>query len=243
MRQKDSKIVSGSAGTVGVQAAREAAAVIKKMRAMSSQKNIDGMARFGINCTKKLGITAPELKALAKGNKRNHGLALKLWDSGIHEGMILAALIEDPKQVTERQMDKWVRGIDCWAVCDTVCGQVFDRTPFALKKALEWVKNDKEFIRRAGIVTMTWMAVHDKKADDAFFEKLFPVLKKYSTDERNFVKKAVNWAIRQIGKRNKTLLPKALKLAYEIKKMDSKAARWIASGAIRELESRRKVAR
>lgn len=242
MQQKDSKIVSGHAGSGAIQAARAAAAIIKKMKTMTSQKNIDGMTRFGINCKKKLGITAPELKALAKGNKRNHALALELWDTGIHEGMILAALIEDPKQVTEKQMEKWVKDIDCWAVCDTVCGQVFDRTPFALKKALEWVKNEEEFIRRAGIVVMTWIAVHDKKAPDSFFEKLFPVLKKYSTDERNFVKKAVNWAIRTFGKRNKTLLPKALKLAREIQKIDSKAARWIASGAIRELEARRKVA-
>lgn len=212
--------------------------IIKKMKAMSSQKNIEGMDRFGINCKKKFGIAAPDLKTLVKGNKRNHELALELWDTRIHEGMILAALIEDPKKVTEKQMDKWVKDIDCWAVCDTVCGRVFDRTPFALQKALEWVKNEKEFIRRAGIVVMTWIAVHDKKAPDAYFEKLFPILKKYSTDERNFVRKAVNWAIRTFGKRNKTLLPKAIKLAKEIQKIDSKSARWIAADAIRELKSR-----
>ncbi|MFO0780921.1 MAG: DNA alkylation repair protein [Candidatus Gracilibacteria bacterium] len=213
--------------------------ILAKIRALGSQKNIDGMNRFGILCAKKLGVTSPELKQLAKGHKRNHELALELWKTGIHEAMILAAWIDDKKQVTEAQMDDWVQDIDCWAVCDTVCGQLFDRTPFAEKKAYEWVKDDREFVRRAGIVLMTWLAVHDKKADDGIFEKFFPVLKKYATDERNFVKKAVNWAIRQFGKRNKTLLPKAIKLAQDIQKIDSKAARWIAAGAIRELESRK----
>lgn len=215
-----------------------AAKIIGKMKSMTSQKNIDGMARFGILCKKKFGIPSPELRLMARGHKRDHALARELWKTGIHEAKILAVWVEDKKQVTGAQMDDWVQDIDCWAVCDTLCGQLFDRTPYAYTKAFEWAKDDREFVRRAGIVLMATLAVHDKKADDGVFEKFFPVLKTYVTDERNFVKKAVNWAIRQIGKRNRTLLPKAIKLAREIQEIGTPGARWIASGAIRELEAR-----
>lgn len=213
--------------------------IINKMKTMGSQRNIEGMQRFGITCTKKFGVTSPELRMIARGHRRDHRLAQELWESGIHEAKILAVWVEDKKQVTEAQMDAWVLNIDCWAVCDTLCGQLFDRTPFASTKAFEWAQDEREFVRRAGIVMMATLSVHDKKADDATFEKFFPVLKKYATDERNFVKKAVNWAIRQIGKRNLTLLPKAIQLAREIQAIGTKGARWIASGAIRELEARK----
>lgn len=228
-----------------------AAEIITKMKGMGSRRNIDGMKRFGILCGKKFGIPSPELRLLAresrqggtpsgrmKRGKRNHGLARELWKSGIHEAMILAVWVEDKKLVTEAQLDDWVSDIDCWAVCDTACGQLFDRTPFAYQKVFEWAKDEREFVRRAGIVMIATLATHDKKADDAAFEQFFPVLKKYATDERNFVKKAVNWAIRGIGKRNRTLRPKAIALAKEIQKIGTRAARWIASGAIRELEAR-----
>ncbi len=231
VQQKDSKIESASS-------AGDAKSVIEKMRGLGSQRNIDGMNRFGITCKKKFGISSPELRLLARGHRRDHKLAQKLWKSGIHEAKILAVWVEDKKLVTEEQLDDWVQDIDCWAVCDTACGQLFDRTPFAYDKAFEWAKDEREFVRRAGIVLMATLAVHDKKASDSTFEKFFPVLKKYAADERNFVKKAVNWAIRQIGKRNRSLLPKAIKLAREIQNIGTPGARWIASGAIRELEAR-----
>lgn len=214
-----------------------ASQILRKMKFMTSRRNIDGMERFGILCKKKFGIASLELRQMARGHKRDHKLAQELWKTGIHEAKILAVWVEDKKQVTESQMDDWVQDIDCWAVCDTVCGQLFDRTQYAYAKAFEWAKDEREFVRRAGIVLMATLSVHDKKADDGVFEKFFPVLKTYATDERNFVKKAVNWAIRQIGKRNRTLLPKAIKLAKEIRKIGTPGARWIASGAIRELEA------
>ena len=211
--------------------------IIKKLKSQANDKNKQGMVRFGINPKGTLGVSVPVLRKMAKDIGKNQELSLKFWDSGIHEAKLLAVFIGEPDKVTEKQMEKWVKDIDSWDVCDQLCGNLFDKTPFAYKKIYQWVKRKEEFIRRTGFVLMATLSVHDKKAGNKEFEKFFPLIKKYSTDERNFVKKAVNWALRQIGKRNLSLNKKTIKLAKEIQKIDFKSARWIANDAIRELTS------
>lgn len=219
------------------------AEIIEKLKSLSNPKNIEGMARFGINPKNTLGVSIPELRKIAKDTGRNHVLAQKLWDSKIHEAMLLAGFIDEHEKVTEKQMEAWVKDFDSWDVCDQVCSNLFDKTEFAWEKAVEWTKREEEFVKRAGYVMMACLAVHDKKAQDADFEKFFPLIKKGATDERNFVKKAVNWALRQIGKRNSALNKKAIKVGKEIQEMDSKTAKWIANDALRELQNKRTLER
>jgi 3-methyladenine DNA glycosylase AlkD len=195
------------------------------------------MARYGINPKNNLGISIYKLRPLAKKIGKNHGLSFKLWNSGIHDARLLAVFIEDPKQVTEEQMDLWVKDFDSWDVCDQACCSLFDSTIFAWKKIYEWSKRDEEFVKRAAFSIIAGLAVHDKKASDKKFEELFSIIIRESIDERNYVKKAVNWALRSIGKRNLALNKKAINVAQEIKKIDTKSTRWIANDAIRELTS------
>jgi len=209
--------------------------IIERLKTMGDPKNIEGMGRFGIKTENNLGNSVTTLRNFAKKIGKNHELAVRLWESGIRDARMVAACIEDPKTVTEDQVDEWVKGIDSWDICDHCCGHLFDKTPFAYKKAKEWTQRKEEFQKRAGFSLMAWLAVHDKKADDSEFEVFLTIIKKESTDERNYVKKAVNWALRNIGKRNITMNKKAIEIAKEIQKIDSKTARWIASDAIREL--------
>jgi len=211
--------------------------VMKQLRAMGNLLAIEGMKRFGIMGKEMLGVSMPGLRRLAKKVGKSHQLALELWGTGTHDARILAALIDEPGCVTAEQMEKWAREFDSWDVCDGCCGNLFDRTPFAYAKALEWSKARPEFVKRAGFSLMAELAVHDKSAADAKFIRFFPAIKAGSTDERNFVKKAVNWALRQIGKRNAELNTKAIVVAEEIQRLDSKSARWVASDALRELKS------
>ncbi|RLC32791.1 DNA alkylation repair protein, partial [Candidatus Woesebacteria bacterium] len=192
---------------------------------------------FGIKPNKALGISIPNLRKLAKEIGKNHKLALLLWRSGVHEARILAGLIDEVDKVTEKQMDSWIKDFDSWDVCDLVCANLFDKTPFAFKKAIEWTKRKREFEKRAGFALMACLAWHDKKAGDNKFLKFFPAIKRESVDERNYVKKAVNWALRQIGKRNRNLNKEAIKIALLIQNKESKSARWIANDALRELKS------
>lgn len=193
------------------------------------------MARFGISAKNTYGVPIPILRKMAREIGKDHDLALELWASKIHEARILASMIDDPKAVTPSQMDRWTRDFDSWDTCDQVCMNLFRYTSVAHIKAARWAKDKREFVRRAGFALMAALASGDKKAKDLDFEKFFPLIKKYSTDERNFVRKAVNWALRGIGKRNKALRPKAISVAKEIMEIDSKAARWIAGDALREL--------
>jgi 3-methyladenine DNA glycosylase AlkD len=161
------------------------------------------MARFGIETSNALGISVSKLRKLAREIGPSHALAQELWESGIHEARGLAALIDEPKKVTEHQMERWVRAIDSWDICDGCCGNLFDKTPFAYRKAVEWSRREEEeYVKRAGFALMAWLAVHDKKASDAKFLRFLPIIRRESTDERNFVRKAVNWALRQTGKRS-----------------------------------------
>jgi 3-methyladenine DNA glycosylase AlkD len=210
--------------------------VVNILRSEGNPRNVAGMARFGITSAKAFGVSAPFIRSLAKKIGRDHELALKLWATGIHEARAVAALIGDPKRVTKSLMNSWVKDFDNWAVCDAACGILFDKTPFAYEMAVQWTKHNEEFVRRAGFVMMASLAVHDKQAPDEKFLRFLPVIKRGSTDERNFVRKAINWALRQIGKRSSKLNASAIRAAKEIRKTDSAAARWIAADALRELE-------
>ena len=211
--------------------------IINKLKSLADPEAVKGMARFGINPKNAYGVSIPNLRKMAKEIGISHDLAQKLWDSDIHEARILASMIDNPEMVTEEQKESWVKDFDSWDVCDQCCSNLFDKTKFAYKKAVEWSSREEEFVKRAGFVLMATLAVHDKKAKDEDFLKFFPLIKRESTDNRNFVKKAVNWALRQIGKRNLNLNKMAIRTAKEIKTIESKAAKWIASDALRELES------
>ena len=212
--------------------------IIERLKVMRDRKNIEWMTRFGINPNNTLGISVRDIRTIAKQIGKDHDLAQKLWSSGIHEARILASIVDDPRFVSEEQMDRWVKEIDSWDICDQCCGNLFDKTTFAYKKAKEWSKNDKEFVKRAGFSLIAYLAVHDTKASDKEFTKFLSAIKSAATDDRNFVKKAVNWALRQIGKRTIVLNREAIETAKEIQKIDSKSAKWIASDALRELMGR-----
>lgn len=209
--------------------------IISELKKHYNPRNVEGMARYGINVEKAFGLNVPFIRAMAKKIGKNHELALELWETGYHEARHIASMIDDPKLVTKSQMNKWVRDFNSWDICDGTCSNLFRKTPFAIEKIFEWCDKKDEFVRRAGFSLMCYVAVHDKKRDDKDFLLFFPLIKKHSLDERNFVKKAVNWALRQIGKRSKFLNKEALKLAKEILTLNSKSARWIANDAIREL--------
>jgi 3-methyladenine DNA glycosylase AlkD len=215
--------------------------IVKKLESLENRANIEGMKRFGIVTKKAFGVPTPVLKQLAKEIKSQtadrHSLALELWQTEIHEARVIAYLIDNPKDVTEAQMDSWVKDFDNWAICDGACGHLFCKTKFAYEKAFEWAEREEEFIKRAGIVLMAWLAVHDKKADDDKILDFLPILETKAGDERNFIKKAVNWSLRQIGKRNLHLNKLAVETAEKIKLQNSKSARWIAADALRELNN------
>jgi len=211
-----------------------AAQLVEKLKGLGKPEYVEGMVRFGISANKTLGVSIPNLRGLARG-RRDHQLALDLWATGIHEARILAAFVEDPAQVTPDQMDTWAADFDSWDVCDQACISLFDKTPHAVKKALEWSGRQEEFAKRAGFAMMAALAWHDKQGSDEKFLQFLPLIIRESSDGRNFVKKAVNWALRQIGKRNPVLRQAAIKTAQEIQALGTPAGRWIAADALREL--------
>lgn len=214
-----------------------AAAIVAGLRAQRSPQNVEGQRRFGITPkTEQLGLPLPILRGIAREHRRNHELALALWDTRVNDARLIAAFMDDPKQVTRSQMEAWARDFDNWAVVDGVCCSLFNRTPFAEEKAYAWSKRRPEFTKRAGFVLMAGMAVHRKELPDTTFLAFLPVLRREATDKRHYVKKGVNWALRQIGKSNPRLRRAAIAEAKRIKKIDSPSARWIAADALRELE-------
>jgi 3-methyladenine DNA glycosylase AlkD len=213
--------------------------IMSKLQSLANPENVKGMARYGINQHNNLGISIYLLRPLAKEIGINHALALKLWDSTIHDARLLACFIADPQQITSEQMDAWAEDFDSWDICDQACTSLFDLSPLAYQKVFQWADKEKEFVKRAAFSLIAGLAVHDKTATEQDFERFLSLCIRHSNDERNYVKKAVNWALRNIGKRNLSLNKKALKTAEEIKNRDSKSARWIASDAIRELTSQK----
>lgn len=219
-----------------VQATLQTEEVIANLRAMANPASLEGMAHFGIATGNSLGgISAPQLHKFAREIGRNHELAEGLWASGIHEARLLACLVDEPKMVTEEQMERWVSDFDSWDICDCCCGYLFDRTPFSYRKPFEWSSREEEFVKRAAFSLIAYLAVHDKRAPDERFIEFLPLIKREATDSRNFVKKAVNWALRQIGKRNKALNEIAIETAQQLRETGDRSAKWIAADALREL--------
>ncbi|MCX6144716.1 MAG: DNA alkylation repair protein [Ignavibacteriales bacterium] len=211
--------------------------VIAELHSMADPAAVRGLSRFGLPTENALGISAPNLRALAKRIGRDQGLSLKLWATGVHEARVLAALVGEPDQVSKRQMARWARDFDSWGVCDACCAVLFVYTPHAMEMAFKWSRDKREYVKRAGFVLMASMAVHQKSLADNKFVPMLRAIREQSADERGFVKKAVNWALRQIGKRNLHLNSLAIETAIEIHSLKSPAARWVASDALRELRS------
>lgn len=211
--------------------------IVRELKRMRNPEAVEGMARFGIRGGNVYGVSVPNLRRLARKAGKNHRLAIDLWKTGIHEARILAGMVDDPRKVTVEQMESWVRDFDSWDVVDGSCGNLFDKTPFAFEKAMEWSKREAEYEKRAGFVLMAELAVHDKALPDETFLAFLPVIAREAVDNRNFVKKAVNWALRQIGKRNLPLNRAAIVTSEKIRNLESSAARWIASNALKELKS------
>ncbi|HLB61251.1 MAG TPA: DNA alkylation repair protein [Actinomycetota bacterium] len=214
-------------------AVREA---LDELHALADPSRLEGMARYAIPAD--LGVTIYELRPLAKRLGSDHELALGLWGSGIHEARILAGFVDDPALITEEQMEDWVADFDSWDLCDQVCG-LFEQTAFAWKKAREWSRRGEEFVKRAAFAIVAGLAVHDKAAGDGAFVRFLPTIRRGAADDRNFVKKAVSWALRNIGKRNLALNAAALETADDLRGSASRSARWVGSDAARELASER----
>jgi len=230
-------------------------AVMDELAGMASEANRAGMARYGIKTDDAFGVPVPELRRIAKGHRRDHELALALWQTGSHEARLLAGMVDDPAQVTEEQMESWAGDFDSWDVCDQVTSNLFDKTPFAYDKVAEWSGREDEWVKRAAFATAAALAVQDKKAADERFVPILALVRREAGDDRNFVKKAVNWALRNIGKRNAALHAAAIETATAIlAEADVRAAadrrdaaarsgRWIARDALRELRSEKVLRR
>jgi 3-methyladenine DNA glycosylase AlkD len=220
-----------------------ARAIVAELRALGDPAAREGQARFGIQTRRAFGISIPSLRAIAKREGRDHDLALELWRTGIHEARLLAGFVDEPSAVTEGQMEAWAAEFDSWDLVDQCCAGLFDRTPWAYGKAEEWARRDEEFVKRAAFALMAALAVHDKEAPDQRFLHFLGLIEREAGDPRNFVKKAVNWALRGIGKRNLALNEAAVKAALRIQEQAKGSARWVASDALRELRNERVMAR
>jgi 3-methyladenine DNA glycosylase AlkD len=212
-------------------------AALAELKLHGEQRNVEGMARFGIRAEVVLGVAKPTMDLIAKKIGRNHDLGLGLWETGIHDAKLLGMLISGAERVTVRQMERWVKGFDNWDVCDGTCCHLFVFSKPAWSRAKIWTKRKREFEKRAGFALAAYLAIHDKKAKDAAFRPFLKAIEREAWDERNFVRKAVNWALRNIGKRNRRLNREAIAAAERIRKEGTKAGRWIAADALRELRS------
>lgn len=212
-------------------------AALSALERLASADVRAAQARFGVHAAHALGVSMPELRKLARG-QRDHALAQALWETGIHEARILAALVDDPRLVTREQMDAWVSDFDSWDLCDQVCGSLFDYTPYAIVCALDWVEREEEYVRRAGFVMVAEMAVHRRDLPDEALMPFFEPITRLALDRRNFVRKAVNWALRGLGKRSPFLWEEALKTAEQLSLSPSSTARWVGMDALRELRAK-----
>jgi 3-methyladenine DNA glycosylase AlkD len=227
-----------------------AARLVDELRALGSERDRAGMARYGINVANAFGVSVRTTRQMAKEHRRDHALALALWDTGLHEPRLLAAFVDDPAQVTPAQMEAWALDFDSWDLTDQVTTSLFDRTPYAWEKARAWAVRPEEFVKRGGFTLIVGLAVHDKEADDERFTRMLDLMRKQASDPRNFVKKAVSWALRTIGKRDPALNAASVACARRILAVaahgsdpEARAARWVAKDALRELESEKVRAR
>ena len=212
-------------------------AALNRLHQEARPDQLAGMARYGMTVERRLGLSMPSIRQIAKELGRDHPLALALWSTGLAEARILASIVADPMQVDGELMDAWVKDFDSWDVCDQVCMNLFEKAPSAWQKIDEWSRREEEFVKRAAYALLACLAWHDKKANDATFIALFPVIRQGASDKRNYVKKAVSWALRNIGKRNSALNKASIQEARQMHGLDSPAARWVASDVLRELES------
>jgi 3-methyladenine DNA glycosylase AlkD len=211
--------------------------VMQWLERQGTRRNVEGMARYGIEAERAFGVSMGTLLKLSKRLGKDHALSLALWESGWYEARLLAALVGDPERVTRRQMNAWAAGFENWADCDTVCFKLFDRTPFAWEKARQWSGSPRELVKRGGFVLMACLALHDKTAPDKTFLAWLPIIEKGAHDERNFVKKGVSWALRSVGRRNPALNAAALKTAKRLAASEEPSCRWVGKDALRELAS------
>lgn len=223
------------------QDAPSAADLLAQLTCLSNPEYVSTLSHFGVQGEKILGIKIPVLRTLARQYKKDHQLALQLWETGVHEARILATFIDEVQKVTEAQMEDWVRDFNAWDVCDQTCANLFCRTPYAYAKALAWSDRHEEYVKRAGFVMMAALAIHDEKAEDAQLAAFFPLIEREAYDERNFVRKAVNWALRQIGKRSATLHTMAVLVAERLALHELSHVRWIGKDALRELKSEKVI--
>ena len=211
--------------------------VLVWLKRRGTQRTVKGMARYGIEAERAFGVPMGTLLSLSKRIGKDHALAMALWESGWYEARLLAALVGDPQRVTRRQMNAWAASFENWADCDTACFKLFDRTPFAWEKSRQWSSSPREFVKRGGFALMACLALHDRAAPDKSFLAFLPVIEKGARDERNFVKKAVSWALRAIGRRNQALNAAGLAVANRLALADQAASRWVGKDALRELTS------
>jgi 3-methyladenine DNA glycosylase AlkD len=211
--------------------------VVASLKRLASKRYRDGMSRYGLPSDNAFGVPVGAIQKLAKRLGRNHDLALALWKTGWYEARMLAAFIDEPERVTPAQMDRWCRDFDNWGICDTVCFHLFDRTPHAFRKVTQWAGRRDEFVKRAAFALLACLALHDKRTGDEPFARCLPLVERAATDERNFVKKGVSWALRGIGRRSLDLNVAAVEVARRLGASSNAAARWVGKDALRELTS------
>jgi 3-methyladenine DNA glycosylase AlkD len=240
-RSQSSSIRTKRSKTAGTKSKKTAEWTVRRavaeLRRRGEKRNVEGMARFGIRAEKVYGVSKPKLDEVARKIGKNHELGMRLWETGIHDARLLGVLISEPEKVTARQMERWVRDFDNWDVCDGTCCHLFVDAKPAWTKAFAWSGRKREFEKRAGFALAAYLAIHDKTADDVEFERFLKVIERETWDKRNFVRKAVNWALRNIGKRNLRLNRKAIACAERVQNDGKGAGRWIAGDALRELKS------
>lgn len=218
----------------------EVADVVGRLRRMGTRATKQAMARYAIPSDRAFGVGVGALQKMARSLGRNHRLAAGLWATGWYEARMLATMIDEPSRVTPAQMDRWARDFDNWAICDTACFKLFDRTPHAFGRVRHWAKSQDEFVKRGAFALLASLAGHDRTSGDERFERCLPLIERAASDERNFVKKGVSWALRGIGRRKSPRLKAAaLALARRLSESDQPAARWVGKDAVRDLTRRR----
>jgi 3-methyladenine DNA glycosylase AlkD len=215
----------------------EVESAIVWLKAHATDHTLDGMARYAIPSDNAFGVAVGDIRALGKQLGRNHELALALWETGVYEARMLTAFVAEPARITSAEMDRWCRDFDSWGICDALCFHLFDRTPHAWAKIEKWAGRKEEFVKRAAFALLASLALHDKRAPDAPFLESLPLIERAASDERNFVKKGVSWALRGIGRRNPALNAAAVNLARRLAASPEAAARWVGKDALRDLTS------
>jgi 3-methyladenine DNA glycosylase AlkD len=236
-RKTSKKKTSASPRLTPAQVQEQVQVALQSLEQMSTQRDRDNLARFGIEATNPLGVSMSNIQVVARRLGRSHELAAALWDTNVYEARMLTSFVDEPERVTAAQMDRWCRDFDNWGICDTLCFKLFDQTPHAWAKVAQWGDKRDEFVKRAAFALLASLAGHDKSATNEQFLDCLPLIERAATDERNFVKKGVSWALRTLGRRNAVLNEAAVVVARRLAASPEPAARWIGKGALKELTS------